>query len=587
MNTHDFARRYLAPYKTKGNEIVPHVCPFCKGGSSHDKETFALNTVNQTYNCKRGSCGVQGHFTQLCKEFGETAEKENTFEMYKPKKVFKKPITVVEPIISQVEEYLQLRKISKSTLEKMKVGSNGGNIVFPYYKNGELIFVKFRPAKKVNKGERKAWREEGTEPILWNMDNCTNDKPLFITEGEIDALSLCEVGFDNVCSIPSGTEDFTWLETCWEWIEKFKKVVICGDMDDAGREMVRKLSQKLGTYRVSIVELSRKDANEVLYYEGKESLQAQIKNAKDIPIIGLIELANVKRLDVMNMPTVLTGIKELDKSTGGSILGDLSVWTGKRGEGKSTLMGQLLIEAIEAGHNVCAYSGELNADRFKYWIDLQCAGKKNIEKYFDSARDKEVMYLKKDVEQKIENWYKGKFFLYDNTISDDNEETSILKVFEYAVKRYDCKLFLVDNLMTARYSNSTETDYFLKQIKFVADLIQFANKYSVHIHLVAHPKKTKGALDNDDISGRAEITNLAHNVYSVERVDSDNGFDVMVSILKNRWEGSKDKFGLNYCKTSKRLYPPTTGPLKRYGWETAKNPEWLDKLLTHEDDSPF
>lgn len=587
MNVNDFARRYLQPYKMKGDEIIPRVCPFCKGGAHRDKESFALNTIKQTYNCKRGGCAVQGHFTQLCKEFGETADRENTFEVYKPRKVYKRPETIISDIIPQAEEYLKLRKISKSTMDKMRVGSNNGNIVFPYYENGELVFVKFRPAKKVEKGKMKAWREEGTKPILWNMDNCDTEKPLYITEGEIDAMSLSEVGFDNVVSIPSGSEDFTWLETCWEWVEKFKKIVLCGDMDDAGKEMVRQLSQKLGAYRVSIVELSRKDANLVLYNEGKDALRGQVENAREIPIVGLIDLATVKRLDSKNMPSVKTGIRELDSLTGGSILGDVSVWTGKRGEGKSTLMGQLLIEAVEDGHSVCAYSGELNADRFKYWIDLQCAGKKHIQKYFDNRRDAEVAYLDDDVVAKIENWYRGKFFLYDNRISGDNEETSILKVFEYAVKRYDCKVFLIDNLMTAKYANTAETDYFTKQINFVSDLIQFANKYSVHVHLVAHPKKTKGALDNDDISGRAEITNLAHNVYSVERVEDDDRFDVMVSILKNRWEGAKDKIALNFCKTSKRLYPPSVGALKQYGWEKQENPDWVNELLKMEDDMPF
>ena len=53
-------RIYLAPYSVKGDEIIPTYCPYCKGGKRKDKYTFALNTRNLTFNCKRGSCGKQG-----------------------------------------------------------------------------------------------------------------------------------------------------------------------------------------------------------------------------------------------------------------------------------------------------------------------------------------------------------------------------------------------------------------------------------------------------------------------------------------------------------------------------------------------
>lgn len=584
MNIWDFSRKYLNPYKIKGSEIVPLHCPYCKGGDKKDEETFALNSEKRTYNCKRGSCGKSGNFFQLCKDNGEKAD-DNNFEMYKPKKKYKKSTVEVKPATNQVIEYLALRKISKETLDLLRVGSDKtGNIVFPYYQDGEKVFVKFRPARKIQTGEKKSWRETDTKPILWGMDLCTSELPLIITEGEIDTLSLYEAGLKNIVSVPSGSEEFSWVENCWDWLQKFEKIILFGDSDAPGKEMVKKIVQKLGSYRCMIVEVTRKDANEMLYYDGKESIIEAVKNAKDIPIYGLIDLSDVEPLDIKNMKTIKYGIKALDEATGGSRLGELSVWTGRRGEGKSTLLSQIFIEAIEKDVKVCAYSGEMKAQDFQYWVNLQLAGHKNLKSFWDKYRGREVYYVDAETRNQIINWYRGKFFLYDNSISaSKSEEASILKVFEYAVKKYDAKLFLVDNLMTARYEGN-EKDYYLKQINFVRDLIEFASCYNVHIHLVAHPKKQIGNISNDDISGRAEITNLAHNVFSIEKTVDNKDCDVIINILKNRWEGAKDSVGLLYCKTSRRLYMPSTGALKRYGWETQEKEVKEFKLS---DDCPF
>lgn len=592
MNVYDFARHYLTPYKTKGDEILPTYCPFCKGGSNHDKDSFALNTKNKTYNCKRGSCNKQGHFTQLCKEFGEVADMEN-MELYKPVRSFKKPKTELKPTTTQAESYLALRKISKATMDKFNIScDNKGNIVFPFYENEEVTFVKFRPACKVEKGSRKSWREEGTKPILFGMQHCTPDKPLVITEGEIDALSVYEAGVENVVSVPSGSEDFTWVEYCWDWINQFNQIIIFGDSDNAGKEMTKKLIQKLGSFRCSVVEIEYKDANELLYRNGKEAIVNAVKNAKEIPVYGLVDLADISPLDIKNMQTISTGIRALDQSIGGFRLGELSVWTGKRGEGKSTLMSQLMIEVIENDNKVCCYSGELKAQDFQYWTHLQMAGKGNVETYFDSMSEKNRYYVKPEIKKTIMDWHRGKFFLYDNTVTASKaKETTILKIFEYAVKKYDCKVFLVDNLMTAKYDHDSEKDFYLKQINFVRDLIDFASSYNVHVHLVAHPKKTKGDLDNDDISGRAEITNLAHNVFSVQRVEKNDkeapNCDVVVNILKNRWEGARKKVGMLYCPVSRRLYMESVGAYRKYGWDKNTPYKQLSIPIETDSDCPF
>lgn len=592
MNVYDFARKYMGQYKVKGDEIKATLCPYCKGGTHGDKETFALSISKLTYNCKRGSCNKSGTFWQLCRDFGEEADRQDNYEVFsKAKKVYKKPETKINPVTSQAEQYLALRKISKATLDKCGVGTDDkGNITFPYYDEiNELVYIKFRPSRKLEKGDMKAWREADTKPILYLMNLCSIDKPLIITEGEIDTLSLIEAGIENTVSVPSGAEDLTWLDTCWNWLQQFNNIILFGDNDEPGREMIQKLIVRLGAYRCYTIptELYKgcKDANEILFRHGKEALKQAVDNAKPIPLAGLIDLSEVKPFDVKNVQRVKSNIAFLDKAIGGFLMGELSIWTGKRAHGKSTLLGQLMLESVEQNTPVCAYSGELRADRFQYWINLQAAGSNNTSHYYDPVRSKEIAYISDEVSEKILNWYRGKFFLYDNNITDHNaEETSILKVFEYAVKRYDCKVFLVDNLMTAKYDTINEGDYYRSQSNFVGELVSFAKRYNVHIHLVAHPRKTHGSLDNEDISGSGDITNRADNVFSVERVQEVE-FDVILKVLKNRSEGATEKIGLKYNPICRRLYIPSLGDGKRYGWEKQDD---KTKIIDEEfPDCPF
>lgn len=573
MEPLDFARRYLGEFKQRRNEIIPTYCPFCRGGSNRDKFSFALNVDKLTYNCKRGSCGKQGHFSQLCKEFGESYMDMN-YEIHKPlKKPFIKPSSTVGTAQKKVEDYLILRGFTKPTWERRGVGEIKGAIAFPYYMDGELVLMKFRKPEKYKGDGQKAWREDGGQSVLWGMDLCTVEKPLVIVEGEMDALALDECGVSNVVSVPSGAQDLTWIENCWDWLDKFNKVTIWGDNDDPGRKMVRDIILKIGDWKCFVVDAPYKDANACLAKEGKEKTAEYVRNAKGIPVNGLIDLADVVPIDLTNVERACSGIPGIAHAIGDFLMGEVSIWTGKNGQGKSTFLGQMMIEAINEGKSVCAYSGELRADRFQYWVNLQAAGEKHIEYFFDRVKDKKVGFLQKETADKIKEWYRGKFWLYDNNLNSENsEETGIIKLFTYAARKYDCKVFLVDNLMTSRFDGGkTESDYYRAQSNFVGELIHFAKAYNVHVHLVAHPKKTKGKLEKEDVSGTGDITNRADNVFSVERVDDPlAGCNTIISILKNRSEGVQNvEIGLSFDPKSKRFWQPSDpiGAGKKYGWE--------------------
>ena len=60
-----FASAHLSPYRIRGDELIPDLCPFCRGGEHADRYTFALNLTDGVYVCKRGQCGARGRFEEL------------------------------------------------------------------------------------------------------------------------------------------------------------------------------------------------------------------------------------------------------------------------------------------------------------------------------------------------------------------------------------------------------------------------------------------------------------------------------------------------------------------------------------------
>ena len=172
-----------------------------------------------------------------------------------------------------------------------------------------------------------------------------------------------------------------------------------------------------------------------------------------------------------------------------------------------------------------------------------------------------------------------KFFLCDSygAVSDD----SLLEVFGYAAQRYGCKVFMIDNLMTTVFAGN-EKDFYRKQSEFVNRVAEFAQKYDVHVHLVAHPRKTHGRLTKMDVAGSGDITNRADNVLAVHRLTpkekSEENCDTILEIFKNRFSGQQDvEIQLNFDSSCRRFSMPSdTGP-KRYGWDepTAADAEKL------------
>lgn len=561
-----FAREH-GKFRQRGEEIVLQNCPYCH---AKDKDTFSINIRTGQFECKRGSCGAKGNMITLSRDFdfslGRDADAYYQTVDYSRKKYNHFGKDKLESKDKAVR-YMESRGISAEVTRKYELTIRKDNenvMVFPFRdETGEMVFVKYRNLKP-QEGQSKEFCEKDCKPILFGMNHCT-DGQLVITEGQIDSLSVAESEIPNAVSVPTGKNGFTWIPYCWDWMERFNKIVVFGDCENGVITLAEELKKRwpLKVYVVRPVDYKGcKDANEILQKWGKQAVIDAVNNAEPPNIDNIKPMASVKQVDIMQMEYFKTNMPTVDGMLdGGFRFGQLAVLTGKRGDGKSTLASMWGCEAMSQDYNCFFYSGELPDFFFRNWMDRQITKKAEVTESDADA---------------LNQYYGEKAFIYDNTTVED-ESSNLLKTVEIAIVQKNCRFILIDNLMTA-IETDEGSDLYRAQSRFVGELAALAKKYTVFILLVAHPRKQNGEMSNDDVSGSSNITDRADLVLCYGRIPEKKGEPApgdderRLEILKNRLTGRlavKDKgIKLIFESKSKRIAENTAAFFSHcYKWK--------------------
>ena len=582
-----------AETKHKGDELQFKLCPYCNGGRNKDQYTFSMNERTGLFNCARGTCGRKGHFIQLCRDFDFHLDLDNERKYTE----FPQPEKRIVPIESAYA-YLESRCISRKTAERYQVTAfkDRPNVMwFPFFdEDKRLVFAKFRRMdfkKGVSKGS-KEWQQAGGKPILFGMTECEDFDTLVITEGQLDSMSVAEAGIKNAVSVPSGKNNFQWIANCMNWIRKFTTVVVFGDLENGKMSLLDEITKKFPN-RIRAVRkqdyLGEKDANAILQKFGAEAVRDCVNNAVSLNAECVKSLAEVSSPNLNELQRIETGIYELDEAlNGGIVLGQVCLLSGKRGDGKSTLMSQMAADAIQQGYGVFIYSAELPDYHFKAWMNTQVAGEENLvgkqNKYGTMN-----YYVRDDVQKKIDKWYSGKAFIFDNAYTDEHpdEELKLIDVIEQTIKQNGVQLICVDNLMTAMESVRSQNELYMAQGKFVGQLKKLAIKYKVAVILIAHPRKTgkddDHDFDSDDVAGSADITNKVDIVLNYSRPKREQAYQRQLTLEKNRLYGillkGENAIPMYYNAKTRQITGARTLP-KRYGWQD-------DPVRVDDIDVPF
>ena len=198
------------------------------------------------------------------------------------KKEYVRPIEVKSELSEKTLKWFSKRGITETTLVNWKITESKEYfpqakqqrvaINFNYYREKQLINIKYRDGQKNFKLFKDA------ELIFYGIDNIKTMNKIYITEGEIDALSLHEAGLYSVCSVPNGanigSQRLEYLDNCWEYFVEKTEIVLCTDNDDAGLSLRNELARRFGQGRCKYVEFGDyKDANDILVNKGASELR--------------------------------------------------------------------------------------------------------------------------------------------------------------------------------------------------------------------------------------------------------------------------------------------------------------------------
>lgn len=415
-DTKNVLRQCLTPYCDAMLEPSPkagkrhYVCPICGSGEGKNNTgAFSIMPNDDRWQCF--SCGESGDIFDLisiveeiedfqqqierAKEFAGdnffslSAEKEKAPAQTEPELEYREYLKKCHAAASKTD-YLTARGLSSDAIKRFKLGydEQKGCIVIPYPATNYYIKRKI----KNNDQNGRYFKLKGMPEPLFNAKALQEDKPCFIVEGQLDAISIMDINPEvNAIALGSAAN----IDKLFKSLAGEKpacNLIIAFDNDDTGKEASKKLATELDKaeifYLLAEWEQEGKDANEMLVTdkatfqrdikrniarakkkrtaeqtklkkqppEEKEMLDPEIKSGDKVLLELLNDLKNGKGGEC-----IPTGFSGIDKELDGGLYPGLYVLGAISSLGKTSLMLQIANNIAAAGHKVLYITLEMSA----------------------------------------------------------------------------------------------------------------------------------------------------------------------------------------------------------------------------------
>ena len=419
----------------------------------------------------------------------------------------------------------QKRGITKESIEHFRIGINGdaSALVYPYFEKGKLVNVKH--IKRNEDGSKDCWFVKDAKIPLWNVDSVEGKSICAITEGEMDCISLYQLGWKHACvSVPKGAKD--WQPEYTSALSCCNEIWLYYDNDPAGRLGAERAVAALGD-RCKVVHLPFKDLNECLQNELSLS---DVTNPDIITIPGASPISRPRKYVDQLIERI--GNNEYTKGIGTPFVdldqscriryGTLLSILGKTGSGKSTFATYLAYSWMCRDIPVCIASFEMQK------IDIvQQILQTEIGMPYEEM-------TKADIDNVYEDVSSIPLFILE--IFGRAKLDELAKSIRVVRHQYGVRIFIVDSLQFIANTSSSEAVSLAMET-----LNDLCNELQVAIILINHPNrgvalKAKGSeLSMTDSKGGSSIEDISHAVWVISR-DVDTN-DVFITIDKNRIDG--------------------------------------------------
>lgn len=536
-------------------------CPFCeKTRHNHKDHSMSVDLIRGIYHCFH--CGAKGrlHSTVSGTRYTPALPPANHARpdaaalqrMQPPGPTWTDYLTHTRGISADV---LRRMHISESLERMPQTGQTESCICFPFTEEGAVVNIKYRTLQKHFK------LTAGAELIPWNIDSIRNRPRALLTEGEIDALTLLDLGYEEVISVPNGAGgiNLTWLDRFIDTHFADKDCIILAlDTDDRGIDLRNELIRRLGDSICRVVTWGEgcKDANEHLLRHGADSLRQAIESAQEVPLEGVFS-AEDEREDLMKLyreglpPGKELGLENLDRFLT-IARRRLMLITGIPGHGKSEFLDEIVTRLLIRHQWRAAF---FSPEKQPHAMHLAQIASRIIGQTFRRG-----FATPMEAEQALTFLGRNLFSILPD---EDYSIDTVLNIAKSLIRRHGINVLALDPLNCfdhCRPNNMTETQYLDKLLGRMAN---FAKQNNILLILVAHPtkmhklpgQKEEAKPDMYDIAGSAAFANKADYILSVFRDFAEGHTQVTSEKVRFSHEGTRGKAFFRFSMHNNRFTP--------------------------------
>lgn len=283
-------------------------------------------------------------------------------------------------------DYWKRRGLSKETVDRFKLGyvAEWRHPKAPKAPTSPRLIIPTSPYSYLARDTRETIPEEqrayskskvGSIQLFNKKALQTATKPIFIVEGELDALSIIEVGGEAV-ALGTTTKSKALIELLKAQAPA-QALIIALDNDEAGQRASRELTEGLQGLNIPCYSFNPcgqyKDANEALQRD-REALTIAVEEAEHLQD----EEAQAQKeaylknstahylqsfvngiADSVDTPYIPTGFKKLDSVLDGGLYEGLYIVGAISSLGKTTIITQIADQIAQAGTDVLIFSLEM------------------------------------------------------------------------------------------------------------------------------------------------------------------------------------------------------------------------------------
>jgi twinkle protein len=455
-------------------------------------------------------------------------------------------------------EAIPKRRLTRETCQKFGYWldhATSTQVANFYDEKGRVVAQKTRGA-----GKKFSWRGDSKGCGLFGQHLWRGaGKRIVITEGELDAMSLCQAQGLRwpVVSVKNGTGTARKdIAAQLQWLDQYEIIVLMFDSDEAGKKAAADCADLFEPGKCAIATLPLKDANEMLVAGRADELISAMWDAKPYRPDGVFEAIDLLE-EVLTQPT--PGLSypwdHMNTLTHGMRGSEITLWTAGTGVGKSAFIREVAHHLhITHGQNV-GYIG-LEESR-KHTALAQLSLVMNRPLHIPEVR---ACVPDDAIRAEADRALRG-LYIYDHFGSVELKR--IAPAIRYLAKAMGCKWIMLDHLSIMVSGKAEEGDERKRIDQTMTQLRTMVQEMGIGLHLVSHLRKSDGTpfeeggqISLNSLRGSGAIAQLSDMVIGLERNQQDPDYAnvTRIRVLKNRFSGETGVTG--YLR-----YDPGTGRL--------------------------